>query len=167
MSEFGTSSFFVANVGYIMLAGSLLCSIGLGIYSFKKRSTLLKISAICFFVFTSSYVAETIYPFSFTFNATTGVASKPKYRPSWVSPLTMEVSPVALVIAGLCILGFALRSDTKWHLTTQSRGPPHGHDIQIRSNRRPCVGPLFWLLDFKRHSHGSEQSLPIAGVWRR
>ena len=32
-------------------------------------------------------------------------------------------------------------------LTTQSRGPPHGHDIQIRSNRRPCVGPLFWLLE--------------------
>jgi hypothetical protein len=32
------------------------------------------------------------------------------------------------------------------NLTTQSRGPPHGHGIQIRSNRRPCVGPLFWLL---------------------
>ena len=32
-------------------------------------------------------------------------------------------------------------------LTTQSRGPPHGHGIQINSIRRPCVGPLSWLLD--------------------
>ena len=36
-----------------------------------------------------------------------------------------------------------------WHtysLTTQSRGPPHGHSIQIIFVRRSCVGPLFWLL---------------------
>ena len=38
------------------------------------------------------------------------------------------------------------------NLTTQSRGPPHGHGIQIRSNRCPCVGPLFWLLASMKHS---------------
>ena len=96
-----------------MIAGYLLCGIGLGIYSFKKRSILLKISAICFFTLASSYVAEAIYPFTWTIDGTTGAVSTPKNRPSWVSPLTIQVSPVALVIAGFCLFGFALRSDKK------------------------------------------------------
>ena len=32
-------------------------------------------------------------------------------------------------------------------LTTQSRGPPHGHGIQSIFTPRSCVGPLFWLLE--------------------
>jgi hypothetical protein len=111
MNEIESSSFIFANIHYFMIVGYLFCGISLVIYSFKQRSHLLKISAACFFVLAFSYVAEKIYPFTFTINGTTGVASKPQYRPSWVSPLTLEVSPVVLAIAGLCMLGFALRSD--------------------------------------------------------
>ena len=37
----------------------------------------------------------------------------------------------------------AFQTSSRWVLTTQSRGPPYEHCIQIFTRR---VGPLFWLL---------------------
>ena len=56
-------------------------------------------------------------------------------------------TPTGVTYSGKIAMSIIIGSaNGEWHLTTQSRGPPHGHSIQIKSIRRPCVGPLFWLL---------------------
>jgi hypothetical protein len=109
MDEFPNYSFLVDYIEYILLAGYLLCACGLAIFSFKSKSFLLKVGAVCFFLCAFSAVASMIYPLRMHLNMQSGRTTT-DYRPNWVSRMQAEGSPLLLLLAGVSILGFAVRS---------------------------------------------------------
>ena len=115
MNEFfnNVSLLFIQYSAPMIFFGYLCCAIGIGLYSFKSQSWLLKLSAAGFFVCAFAMGASIAYPLTMNIDPTVGAIFTSGSRPEWVQLLGSAGIPIALVVSGLSLLTFSLRNSPR------------------------------------------------------